>query len=370
MKKKLSISLIAAALAALLLIGAALAVSQTGLLASWLGVYNAKTGEIDPDGSLAGAIQYLDRSVEGSALRCVVTEALYDPDGGTYSLAWRYEPLFEGDTLYVVCSSPTFGGEFTDTIMGMNDCECLLTGPVGCSTFGHLPENGGTLAAMTFSVYRVKGEIEHKNVDDFAKPGMTDEEINMAFETWFRSIVAEGRLNMEGDGVLTPIWWDKEAGGSFEETLVRAGLLERVEELALEVDIGAMSLPVEKVMAGPAEFTFENGDSIRVNSLSVTPMIAKIEAEYITSQPQRFDDAEHGLCIFVRSPHETQSYGCNTAFDEPVQEEDGRLHAICHIQASPMRDTPDALELKIVRYEGGEQELIGTAVIELADKED
>ena len=57
MKKKLSISLIAAALAALLLIGAALAVSQTGLLASWLGVYNAKTGEIDPDGSLAGAIQ-------------------------------------------------------------------------------------------------------------------------------------------------------------------------------------------------------------------------------------------------------------------------------------------------------------------------
>ena len=44
MKKKLSLSLIAAALAALLLAGAALAAVQRGLLADWLGVYNEETG--------------------------------------------------------------------------------------------------------------------------------------------------------------------------------------------------------------------------------------------------------------------------------------------------------------------------------------
>ena len=115
------------ALAVFPLVGAALAASQGGLLAEWLGVYDEKTGKTEVDETVAQAIQYPNQSVEGSALRCTVTEALYDPEGGTYSLAWRYEPLKEGDPLYVVCQGPLFDGEWTDSTMGRNDIECFLT---------------------------------------------------------------------------------------------------------------------------------------------------------------------------------------------------------------------------------------------------
>ena len=39
----------------------------------------------------------------------------------------------------------------------------------------------------------------------------------------------------------------------------------------------------------------------------------------------------------------------------------------CHIVASPLRGAPDAIELKIVHYENGQDEIIGTATIELID---
>ena len=367
MKKKLSLSLIAASLAALLLAGAALAVSQTGLLASWLGVYNQETGEIETDELVADAVQRLNQSVEGDALRVTLTESLYDPEGGTYSLAWHYEPLTEGDELYVVCTGPLFDGEWTDSMRGMNDPECYLTGPTDCAKTGRLPENGGTVAKLSFDVYRVKGEIEHKNVSDFEKPGMTDKEADAAFEAWLREITNQGKLNMEGDGVLTPLWWDAKPEEAQEESLVRAGLLERVDQFELTVDIGAVSLAAVKVLAEPAEFTFDNGDTLRVNGCTVTPMVATIEAEYITAERPAPSDMESGLAIFAANPKEGQSYRCNSTTDDPVQTADGRWSVACHITASPLRVAPESIKLTVGHYEGNEHEVIGTATIELID---
>ena len=367
MKRKLSLSLIAAALALLTLAGAALAASQGGLLAEWLGVYDEKTGKTEVDGTVAQAIQYLDQGYEGEALRCTVTEALYDPEGGTYSLAWRYEPLKEGDPLYVVCQGPLFDGEWTDSTMGRNDIECLLTGATDCAKTGHLPENGCTVATLSFNVYRVKGEIEHKNVDSFGKPGMTEEEIQAAFDAWFKEITAEGRLNMEGDGVFTPIWWDSSPDEPQEESLVRAGLLERVDQFSLDVDIGAVRLKSLKVMTGPADFTFEDGSELRVTACAVTPTKATIAAEYITAEQPAPSDADNGLLIFASNPNEAQSYACNSSIGDPVQTADGRWSMACHIEASPLRGAPDAIELRIGRFENGEEQIIGTAVLNLVD---
>ena len=366
MKKKLSLSLIAAALAVLLLAGAALAVSQTGLLAQWLGVYNQETGEIETDAAVSEAVQYLNQSVEGEALRVILTESLYDPAGGTYSLTWRYEPLTEGDELYVVCGGPLFDGEWTGCLRGMNDYECYLTGPSDCARTGYLPENGGTVATLSFDVYRVKGEIEHKNVSDFEKPGMTDAEVNAAYEAWLREITAQGRLNMEGDGVLTPIWWDTNPEEAQEESLVRAGLLEKVERLTLEADIGAVSLAAVKVLAEPVEFALEGGGILRVTDCTVTPMVATIEAEYITDWPAP-NDMESGVAFFAINPNEGQGYGCSSSVDDPVQTADGRWSMACHAVVSPLRSAPDAIGLTIARYENGENQIIGTGTVELVD---
>lgn len=364
MKKKLSLSLIAALIAALALAGAALAVSQTGLLASWLGVYNEETGEIETDGAVADAIQYMNRSVESEALRVTITEVLYDPDGGTYSLVWRYEPLTEGDPLYVVCQGPLFDGEWTDGISGMNDLECFLTGPTDCAKSGHLPENGGAVATLSFNVYRVKGEIEHKRENDFKKPDMTDEEADAAFEAWLREITSQGKLNMEGDGALTPLWWDLKPDEAQEETLVRAGLLERVDQLALSVDIGAVRLSAVKALAGPVEFPFENGDQLRVTGCVVTPMAATIDAEYIASEEPAPNNI---LYIFANNPHESESYACSSSIADPVRTADGRWLMACHIEASPLRRAPEAIELTIARYGDGGNEIVGKATIELTD---
>ena len=367
MKKKLSLSLIAAALAMLLLAGAALAAAQSGRLAEWLGVYNEKTGEIETDAVVADAIQYLNQSVEGNALRCTVTEALYDPEGGTYSLAWRYEPLAEGDPLYVVCEGPLFDGEWTHSMMSMNDLECYLTGPMDCAKSGHLPENGCAVATLSLNVYRVKGEIEHKGVDDFVKPGMTDEEAEKAYEEWLREIAADGKLNMAGDGVLEPLWWDVKPDEAQEESLVRAGLLERVDQLTLDVDIGAVRLATVKTLATPAEFALEGGGTLRVTSCTVTPMVADITAEYITVERPAPSDMENGVYIFASNPNEPQGYGCSSSIGDPIQTADGCWSMACHIVASPLRGAPDAIELKIVHYENGQDEIIGTATIELID---
>ena len=370
MKRKMSIALIAAAIMILLIIGGALAASHSGLLAEWLGFYNRETGQIEADDALSQAIQYFDLSHEGDYMTCTVTEAIYDPNGGTYSLGWRYAPKREGETLYVVCNGPLFDGEWTEGIMGMNDIECLLTGAMNCAKTGKLPESGRTVATLSFNVYRVTGEIEHRNTDSFYKSGMSDEEVEKAFEEWFRGITAEGRLNLEGDGVLTPIWWDGSYDGPEEESLVRAGLIERVDQFELTIDIGATELKALKTIARPVSFTFGDGSALSVTECTVTPLRVSIAADYITDERPVPEDSGDYVFISVESFFENSSFACVSDMGEPYQTDNGRWTTPCTIQASPVRSVPDSLTLTLTRYKDGEAQPIGTALIELSEVSD
>ena len=71
-------------------------------------------------------IQQLNDGYEGNAVRCVLTEALYDSASGSYGLGWSLEPLKDGDKLYVVLDGITIGGERTHTRNEMHVTEYLL----------------------------------------------------------------------------------------------------------------------------------------------------------------------------------------------------------------------------------------------------
>ena len=96
-------------------------------------------------------------------------------------------------------------------------------------------------------------------------------------------------------------------------------------------------------------------------------MAATIDAEYITPEQPAPGGTESGLYIFANNPHESESYACNSSMADPVRTADGRWHMACHIEASPLRRAPEAIELTIVRYGDGEEQLVGKATLELTD---
>ena len=109
-KKKLSVSAILVIVLVAVSITAALAVGWVSNIGE---MYNMNDNTERQE--LLKNIQQLNDGYEGNAVRCVLTEALYDSAAGSYGLGWTLEPLKDGDSLYVVLDGITIGGEYTDT---------------------------------------------------------------------------------------------------------------------------------------------------------------------------------------------------------------------------------------------------------------
>ena len=94
MAKKLSISAILAIALLVVSITVALAVEWVSNIGQ---IHNTNDNAARQE--MLNDIQQISGGYEGNAVRCTLTEALYDSASGTYGLGWTLEPLNEGDRL-------------------------------------------------------------------------------------------------------------------------------------------------------------------------------------------------------------------------------------------------------------------------------
>jgi len=364
MKRKMKLSLAVALAAVMLLAGAALAVSQLGGLGAIYGADNRPERQ-----ALLKDIQHLEESYEGNAVRCTMTEALYDPAGNAFALGWTMEPLAQDDQLYVVCDRLTIGGEGPWTRSMNNMSEYLLDGKTGCSVVGELPEScADTQCEITFSVFRPLVEIVRVYDDDSL--GIEEEEARYA------ALLAEGKLPMTGDyNICVHPIIDFRADMSYSDELAASGLMELTDHFTLRMDIGGVSVREIRTCEGQKEFAFD-GYEIRILSCEVTPTAAQIDIEYITDEEP--GSSVHGeewdpmLVVRIDVPGlEFWSPNMSVTIEDPVRLEDGRWSTIFRENASSLQVFPEELVITAGYYDEDFNCIIHTEdaiTIKLTDK--
>ena len=108
MKRKISIGLIAALIVLAIAGGVAMA-AHYGVLdfLSW----TDEDGRQHVNESLQGAVQQLGEIYDGEQMRMEVTDALYDKEGGVFTIAWTIANKAPQEQAYILCEGIRFDGE-------------------------------------------------------------------------------------------------------------------------------------------------------------------------------------------------------------------------------------------------------------------
>ena len=335
-KKKLSVSAILVIVLVAVSITAALAVGWVSHIGE---MYNMNDNTERQE--LLKNIQQLNDGYEGNAVRCVLTEALYDSAAGTYGLGWSLEPLKGGDKLYVVLDGITIGGERTHTRNEMNVTEYLLDKKTDSTVIGELPENGSGECEIAISVLRPIGEIV--KVDEFA--GEEDEDIMKRY----RDMLANGQLPMEGDGWIYCYNGKTDGEQSYSDTLLQTGLMEIADRFTLKVDISKIDVSEVRTYTGQESFAFD-GYEIRIHNCLVTPFTAKFEIEYITdSQPGNGGKGRGPVLNLQVEVPGTEIWSLNqgSIIEDPVQLADGRWSTLFTVDALALQVFPEEFRITV-----------------------
>ena len=335
-KKKLSVSAILVIVLVAVSITAALAVGWVSKIGE---MYNMNDNTERQE--LLKNIQQLNGGYEGNAVRCVLTEALYDSAAGSYGLGWTLEPLKDDDSLYVVLDGITIGGERTHTRNEMNVTEYLLDKKTDSTVIGELPENGSGECEISISVLRPIGEIVE--VDEFA--GEEDEDIVKRY----RDMLANGQLPMEGDGWIYCYNGETDGEQSYSDTLLQTGLMEIADRFTLKVDISKIDASEVRTYTGQKSFVYE-GYEIRIHNCLVTPFTAKFEVEYITdSQPGNGGKGMGPMLNLQIEVPGTEIWSLNqgSIIEDPVQLADGRWSTLFTVDALALQVFPEEFKIKV-----------------------
>ena len=340
MAKKLSVSAILAIALLVVSITVALAVEWVSNIGQ---IYN--TNDNAERQEMLNDIHQISGCYEGNAVRCTLTEALYDSASGTYGLGWTLEPLNEGDRLYVVLDGIAIGGERVSSRNARNATNYLLKQKTDGAVIGELPENSGGECEITFSILRPTGEIVevHK----------LDDEDYKDYEKRCREMLANGQLPMEG-GELTYCYnggYDRYM--SYSDALLQTGLMEIADRFTLKVDISAMDVSEIRTYTGPESFVFD-GYEIRIHSCMVTPFTAKLEIEYITDNEPGNGSKGMGtlLSLKVNVPN-TAVWSLNQGgvIEDPVQLADGRWSTMFTLDAMALQVFPEEFQITVGFYD-------------------
>lgn len=340
MAKKLSVSAILAIALLVVSITVALAVEWVSNIGQ---IYN--TNDNAERQEMLNDIQQISGCYEGNAVRCTLTEALYDSASGTYGLGWTLEPLNEGDRLYVVLDGIAIGGERVSSRNERNATNYLLKQKTDGAVIGELPENSGGECEIAFSILRPTGEIvEVRKLDD---------EDDKDYEKRCREMLANGQLPMEG-GELTYCYnggYDRYM--SYSDALLQTGLMEIADRFTLKVDISAMDVSEIRTYTGPESFVFD-GYEILIHSCMVTPFTAKLEIEYITDNEPGNGGKGMGtlLSLKVNVPN-TAVWSLNQGgvIEDPVQLADGRWSTMFTMDAMALQVFPEEFQITVGFYD-------------------
>ncbi len=361
MKRKMTLSL-AAALAVVLALGCAgFAATQLDGLAGVFGFTNQETGETVVNEAALKHITALNEVYEGKTVRFKLTEGMYSPLNSYVSMGWILEPVNEGEQYYILCNERV-GGSRLDAGSLRNVTEFMLKSPADCARTGYLTGEG-LETELKFSIMKIKGDPVRVSWND-------EKETEKEFWARMEALIAEGKLPMEGDGVIAvrPIK-DKTYG----EELVIAGVAELAEEFTVSFDLGQIS-PVDehRVYEGEKKFSFDAFD-VEISQVVVTPGDSRIEFDLLFDKEITQEDIDTSTC-HIDIAVEGMEYWFKAGyprFSAPEKTADGRWKIAVTYETAMQSVYPEELILSIAEYDadGNPIPLTGEGVrLKLTDK--
>lgn len=306
MKRKLSVSLVAAAILVAIMSVAAFA-------AAHLGVMNFFSYKDTVNEAANAGVQSLNAVYEGEHVRLTLLDGLYDAEGKTYSLSWALENLHNETGLYPLFDGVTFGGERALTRQGFAfDRFMLPDGATEGITMGELPGNSSCEGAISFRILRpVSDEIDVAYLLD-----TLDTDLHSLLEDGYCQVVEEFTL---------PFTMDPAALSSSALTL-----------------------------SGDTVFVF-NGYELRIPHAEISPTAVYITVQYITPEPPADGGKGFGPLWGVKFsvPGLDRWYGNGSGVfsEEPILLEDGRYLSEYAFEALGLFTHPDLLEMTLITYD-------------------
>lgn len=319
-KRKFSVSL-AIALAALLALSCvAYAAGQLVGIEGLYSLKNNKTGEVIPNEQAIAAMQELNQTYEGNAVRCTLNRALLDRAGGMLSLDWTLEKKHAGEQLYVVWEAMTLGGEAVHSSLMSRVTEYFLPDEASLSTFvGYLPETDSTELQLTLAVLRTEAEVVRLESGD-------------SYEDRAAALLAEGKLPMAGDGVIEAPSSEKDML-SYADDLQATGLMEIVDRFTVCVKLDEVVIESARTLPEGTCVEFEGGEMV-VESCAVSPTVSRLTVVFCTEAHPDAWERELPLFMLMSAGGEVWAPEMTGACGEAVQTEDGRWKTVVDIEAN------------------------------------
>lgn len=333
MKRKLSASIVLAAVLICMFI-------VSGAAAAKLGVLNLFSYGDQLNESAAGGVQRVAASAKGSVIRYTVDEALYDNAGKNFALSFTIENLTNEENLYVLCESISFGGEQAHLRSMNNITEFILPqGTTEGAVLGELPEGESSKCEMIVTFLRPL----YPYVD---MPYETDDTRAAAAQ-----IRESGGIPVEGDGM---IFLEEMYEMGYVPAFSASGLFEIADRFTLSFNLEPGLLDdTKREYSGPDRFTFDDYE-LQVLSAYTTATAAYFRIAYITSEPPM--DLGKGFgpawqLAFDVPGSDAWTGNAGGSWEDPVQLEDGRYMSVYNYEALDLFTQPDTIQMLLVTYD-------------------
>lgn len=305
MKRKLSVSLVAAAIIVAMMSVVAFAAARLGVID--LFSYHDTVNEAASQG-----VQPLNAVYKGEYVRLTLLDGLYDADGGTYSLSWTLENLRNETGLYPLFDGITFGGEKTHVRSGYVFDSTLPSGITEYLSLGELPANDSCEGVISFRILQA------------ASPEVDVQYLLDTMSTDLPTLLSDGHCQV-------------------------------VEEISLPFTLSPDALPASALAyTGETAFVFDTCE-LRITRAEVSATAVYITVQYITPEPPADGGKGWGPMWSVKFavPGMDIWYGngSGTFSEEPVLMEDGRYLSEYSFEAVGLFTRPDTLEMTLVTYD-------------------
>ncbi|MBQ3080323.1 MAG: DUF4179 domain-containing protein [Clostridia bacterium] len=338
MKKRLPITIIAAALALTLIGCAAFAAANfEGIIQFFKSPgHGDEAPNVNED--IQEFIKPLDISYDGNSAKVEVREILYDEITSSIALSWTIESKYPGEALYVICNPYSSKG-YTQRAHMDTVTDYMLTDYAESIFSAALPE-GAEDVILPFEIIRLNAEAQRVSANDF--------ETEEAFETHLKTLLENGILPVAGDGSFELYWLD---GKTSAEKLLSTGLCELLDSFTITLPIDAsISVSKARTLSGENTFALEEGEII-IHTLTASPVGVYIEMDYISNTPF---SAETGTPIYIDLNPPKLEYWCSGVSSEmkdPVLLPDGRSKTEITLTADDLLLYPDVLEMRVMYYD-------------------
>lgn len=255
MKRKHTITLIAAALLAALLCGTALA-AVTGFSLSDMFTKTDANGVTHVNEAAIRHIRAVDCRYESENLLYTVDECLYNSKEETLALSATFTSKVPGNRYYILLEHLTAGGAPIDGGREYNLTEFFLSDtPVRSACAAFVPDAAGTEVSIRYSVLKLTGAlVSGKEAEELQSLERGDDW--EAFNARIAELAAEGLVYVESDGTIACT--DQISANTYADTLLATGCFELTDRFTLIFRAEDSADASETlVYTGPESFEFD-----------------------------------------------------------------------------------------------------------------